>query len=314
MYRGHASSVTALAWSPDGTRIATADYHERIHIWESTTGTPCSIDRYTGIPGPIGDIAWSPDGKYIAFGNRNAAAVVRSLVTRQERVLDDLCGKVDVIAWSPNGSRLASGSVGKVYGDALAYIVQVWDTITEENIFTHYLSLPLGKGRDWFSLVKGGFVSMRWLPDNTGITFVNLDGTLETWDTMAQKQLFLHKASGRQNMARAVALSPDGRSLATIRADQAVEVSETISGRVLCTYRGHQSQVHVIAWSPDSKCIASGSEDTTVHIWDAKTGKHIFTHQGHSSRVNVAAWSPDGRHVASASSDQTIQTWQVKGL
>ncbi len=314
MYRGHASSVTALAWSPDGTRIATADYHERIHIWESTTGTPCSIDRYTGIPGPVGDIAWSPDGKYIAFGNRSAAAVIRSLATRQERVLDDLCGKVDVIAWSPNGSRLASGSAGKVYGDALAYIVQVWDTITEENIFTHYLSLPLGKGRDWFSLVKGGFVSMRWLPDNTGITFVNLDGTLETWDTMAQKQLFLHKASGRQNMARAVALSPDGRSLATIRADQAVEVSETISGRVLCTYRGHQSQVHVIAWSPDSKCIASGSEDTTVHIWDAKTGKHIFTHQGHSSRVNVAAWSPDGRHVASASSDQTIQTWQVKGL
>jgi serine/threonine protein kinase len=314
IYRGHTSSVTALAWSPDGTRIATTDYHERIHIWESTAGTSCSIDSYTGIPGPVGDIAWSPDGKYIAFGNRSAAAVIRSLATKQERVLDDLCGKVDVIAWSPNSSRLASGSIGKIYGDALAYIVQVWDTVRAENTFTHYFSLPLGEGRDWLSLTKGGFVSMRWLPDNTGITFVNLDRTLETWDTVAQKQLFLQNASGRQNMARAVVLSPDGRSLATILADQTVEVSETISGRTLCTYRGHQSTVHVVAWSPDSKRIASGSEDTTVQVWDATTGKHIFTHQGHSSCVNVLGWSPDGRHVASASSDKTVQTWQVKGL
>lgn len=314
MYHGHASSVTALAWSPDGASIATADYHEQIHIWESTTGTSYSVDRYPGIPGPIGDIAWSPDGKHIAFGNRSAAAVVRSLVTKVERTLDDLCGNVDGIVWSPDGSRLASGSVGKIYGDTQAYIVQVWDTVTEENIFTQYLSLPLGKGRDWLSLAKGGFVSMRWLPDNTGMTFANLDRTLETWNTTTQKQLFLQKASGRQHMARAVVLSPDGRFLATILADQTVAVSETISGRTLCTYRGHQSTVHVVAWSPDSKYIASGSEDTTVHIWDAKTGKHIFTHQGHASRVNVVAWSPDGKRLASASSDQTVQTWQVEGL
>lgn len=314
MYHGHASSVTALAWSPDGTRIATADYHEQIHIWEATTGTPCLIDSYTGIPGPVGDIAWSPDGKYIAFGNRNAAAVIRSLATRQEMVLDGLCGNVDVIAWSPDGSRLASGSVGKIYGDTQAYIVQVWDIVTEETIFTHYLYLPLTQGRNWLALAKGGFVSMRWLPDNKSMTFVNLDRTVEKWDITAQKQLFAQDAHGSRDLACAVVLSPDGRSLASIMSDQTVEVSETISGRTLSKYRGHQEPVNVVAWSPDSKHIASGSADATVHVWEAKTGKHTFTYHGHASHVNVLAWSPDGKRVASASSDQTVHTWRVEGL
>ncbi|MBA2394160.1 MAG: protein kinase [Ktedonobacteraceae bacterium] len=314
MYRGHVSSVTALAWSSDGTHIATADYHEQMHIWKSMTGVPCSVDSHADIPGPVGGIAWSPDGMYLAFGNRSAAAVIRSLVTGEERVLDDLCGNVDVMAWSPNGSRLASGSVGKVYGDTQVYIVQIWDTLTEESIFTHYLYLPLVKGRSWFSLAKGGFVSMRWLPDNTGMTFVNLDKTVETWDTTTQKRLFAQDAHSHRAAACAVALSPDGKSLASLMADQTVEVSEAISGHILCTYRGHQGLVHVVAWSPDSKYIASSSTDAAVHVWDAKTGQHVYTYQGHTSRVNVLAWSPDGRHVASASSDRTVHTWQVQGL
>lgn len=314
IYRGHASSVTSLAWSPDSTRIASTDHHERMHIWEAMTGVTQSVESHTGSPGPVAAIAWSPDGKHIAFGNRSTAAVIRTLATRQERVFDDVCGMVDMVAWSPNGSHLASGCIGKLYGDSQAYIIQVWNTATEKNIFTHYLSLPLGKGRDWLSLAKGGFVSMRWLPDNTRMTFVNLDKGMETWDITAQKQLFAQNAHGDNTMARTIVLSPDGRSVASLMADQAIEVSETISGRILCTYRGHQDSAHVIAWSPDGKYIASGCADATVHVWDVKTGKHIFIYRGHSSGVNVVAWSPDGKHVASASSDHTVHTWLVEGL
>src|SRR5262249_7100856 len=113
IYRGHSSSVSALAWSPDGTRIVSTDHHERIHVWEAMTGMACSVDSHTAGPGPVGSMAWSPDGKSIAFGNRSTSALVRTLATRQEKVFDDICGTVDAIAWSPNGSRLASGSVGK---------------------------------------------------------------------------------------------------------------------------------------------------------------------------------------------------------
>jgi serine/threonine protein kinase len=313
IYRGHSSAVTALAWSPDGARIVSID-DQRMHIWEAMRGAICSVNSHMSAPGSVGGIAWSPDGKHIAFGNRNAAAVMCTLATGQEKVFDDLCGNVDAITWSPHGSYLASGSVGKIYGDTLAYLIQIWDTRTEETIFTHYLYLPLTQGRNWLALAKGGFVSMRWFPDNKNMTFVNLDRIAETWDITAQKQLFTQNAHGSRDLARAVDLSPDGRLLALIMADQTVEVSETISGRTLCTYHGHQEPVNVVAWSPDSKYVASGSADTTVQVWDAKTGKHIFTYLGHTSHINVLAWSPDGKHVASASSDQTVHTWRVEGL
>ena len=314
IYRGHASSVTTLAWSPDETRIVSTDYHEQIHIWSAMQGVIHSVDSHTASPGPIGSMAWSPDGKHIAFGNRSTAAVVRTLATRQERVLGDVCGMVDAIAWSPNGSRLASGIVGKFYGDAQEYIVQVWNIATEENIFTHYLSLPLVKGRDWLSLTKGGFVSMKWLPDNTGMTFVNLDKTVETWDTTTQKQLFTRRTHNQTNTVRRVVLSPDGEYIASTMADQTIEVSETISGRALCTYCGHQDPIYVVAWSPDSKYIASGGADATVQIWDAKDGKQIFVYQDHTCDVNVISWSSSGKYIASADSNQIVRTWQVEGL
>lgn len=155
---------------------------------------------------------------------------------------------------------------------------------------------------------------MRWLPDNTGIVFVNLDKRVETWDNTAQKQIFAQNAHSENTMARIIVLSPDGRYVASLMADQAVEVSETISGRILCTYHGHQDSAYVIAWSPDGKYIASGCADATVHVWDVKTGKNIFIYRGHSSGVNVVAWSPDGKHVASASSDHTVHSWLVEGL
>jgi serine/threonine protein kinase/aspartate 1-decarboxylase len=314
-YHGHSSLVSALAWSPDGTRIASTDYDERVHIWDARTGISVSIDNYAGCPGPAGAITWSPDGSHIALGNRSTAALVRMLATKQKQDFDGICGKVDAIAWSYNGSRLASGSIGKVYGDNLAYVVQVWETASGQNIFTQYFYLPLGKRRDWLSLsAKGGFVSMQWLPDNTRMIFVNLDKTVETWNVSSQRAVSRLHFQERNDEAQMVVLSPDGRYAASVMADQTVEVWNTASGNRICTYRGHQDQVNVVAWSPDAKHIASGSQDATIQVWNAKTGQQIFTYRGHTGSVHVVAWSPDAKYIASASSDRTVRTWQVEGL
>ena len=313
-YRGHAFPVTALAWSPDGKSILSADYGECFHIWDPITGTTLSVDTYRGLAEAASVLAWSPDGKQVALGNRNVAACIRTIATGEKRSFSEMRSTVDAIMWSPNGSRLASGSVGKVYEDEIAYIVQVWDTATNKNVFTKYLFLPHIRGRDWSSLTKGGFVAMKWLPDNIRITFVNLDKTVETWDTITGKQLFIQMASPQSNQVRSVVLSPDGKYLASLMKDQTVEVSEILSGRIICTYLGHQHVVNVIAWSPHSRFIASGGVDASVQVWDARTGKHISMHHGHASHVRLLAWSPDGHSIVSTSGDNTVEVWEVKGV
>jgi eukaryotic-like serine/threonine-protein kinase len=315
-YHGHSSAVSALAWSPDGTRIASTDYHKRVHIWSATSGVSVSVDNYAGNPGSVGAIAWSPDGKHIALGNRTVP-FVRTLATRQNQDLDGICGKVDAISWSPDGSRLASGSVSKLYGDNLAYLVQIWETASGQNIFTQYFYLPLGKGRDWLSLsAKGGFVSMKWLPDNTHMIFANLDKTVETWNVSSQKAVSRRHFHGRNDEVQMVVLSPDGRRAASVMVDQAVEVWDTASGDRICTYQGHQDQINAVAWSPDSRYIASGSQDATIQVWSAMTGQQVCSYRGHAGSVHVVVWSPDGKHIASASSDsdRTVRIWQVEGL
>src|SRR6266496_2552603 len=70
-YRGHTSAVNAVAWSPDGKRIASASADGTVQVWDATAGS--NIYIYTGhgkdfAGTSIIAVAWSPDGKLIASG------------------------------------------------------------------------------------------------------------------------------------------------------------------------------------------------------------------------------------------------------
>ncbi|MEM8885747.1 MAG: protein kinase [Planctomycetota bacterium] len=62
--RGHASKVYGLAFSPDGTRLASGSHDETIRIWDPNSGT--SLLELTGHTNYVYDVEWSPDGKTLA--------------------------------------------------------------------------------------------------------------------------------------------------------------------------------------------------------------------------------------------------------
>ncbi len=77
-YRGHTHFVETLAWSPDGSRIASGGWDEKVHVWDHTKAEPILIyDGHAsnkavsgGMPeGMIFAVAWSPDGTSIASGS-----------------------------------------------------------------------------------------------------------------------------------------------------------------------------------------------------------------------------------------------------
>jgi len=63
-YYGHTNAIQALAWSPDGKRLASGSWDTTVQVWNATTGQ--QIFTYRGHADIIGSLAWSPDGKRIA--------------------------------------------------------------------------------------------------------------------------------------------------------------------------------------------------------------------------------------------------------
>lgn len=68
-YTGHSKAVNAVAWSPDGKRIASGSQDETVQVWNADDGS--NVLAYTGHSDKVTSIAWSLDGKQIASGSQD---------------------------------------------------------------------------------------------------------------------------------------------------------------------------------------------------------------------------------------------------
>ncbi|MGE3806437.1 MAG: protein kinase [Gemmataceae bacterium] len=108
-----------------------------------------------------------------------------------------------------------------------------------------------------------------------------------------------------------LALSPDGKLLATAGLDGSVVIWDRVNQRVRHTISAHRPSVRSVAFAPDGKTLASGGDDRHVRVWDVNSGKETAALLGHAASVRAVAFTPDGKQVASGSSDTTIKLWDL---
>jgi hypothetical protein len=96
----------------------------------------------------------------------------------------------------------------------------------------------------------------------------------------------------------AVAIAPDGSTLASAGHDGAIRFWSLNTRKELRTIPGHPGKVRSIAFSPDGKVLATASSEKTVRLWDASSGKQLRKLSGSLENVVSVAFSPDGKNLA----------------
>ncbi|MEW5872855.1 MAG: pentapeptide repeat-containing protein [Chloroflexota bacterium] len=121
---------------------------------------------------------------------------------------------------------------------------------------------------------------------------------------------------GETQEFKCVAISPDGRLLASASRDKLVRLWESSSGRELHSLRGHTDDVNDLAFSPDGQLLASASDDKTIRLWNVENGHPVHSFQGHITNVRCVAFSLDGSLLASggggwSDKDTSVRLWEV---
>jgi WD40 repeat protein len=287
-YRGHSDVVLAVAWSPDGKRIASGGDDQTVQVWDAANGG--NVYTYRGHSQQVWAVVWSPNGKRIASGSTDETVQVWDAANGGNvYTYRGHSAIVNAVAWSPDGKRIASGSTDET--------VQVWDAANGGNVYTY-------RGH------SNTVIAVVWSPNGKRIASGGNDNTVQVWDAANGGNVFTYR--GHSSPVYAVAWSPDGRHIASGGLDNTMQVWDAANGGHVFT--SHTDFVHSVTWSPDGKRIASGGgyyhgTDHTVQVWDATNGRNIYTYRKHSDEVTRVAWSPDGRRIASGSDDRTVQVW-----
>jgi WD40 repeat protein len=287
--RGDTQRVFALAFSPDGARLAGGGRDGRVHLWNSDGGHEARL--------------WAAPAAWVAFG-----ASGRTLAAAGQAGADNALFLLPLDRAAP-GRAVVRGTT-PLRGLALAADGRALVSAGADHVVRLY---PLEETGPAGPAVKfEGHTRDVWAvalhPQGTLIASASDDETIRIWNVAkgrAERILV-----GHTNGVRAVAFSADGTRLVSGSVDRTVRVWDVATGKELQRLEGHGGSVKAVAFHPDGQRVASAGVDRTVRVWDLATGTAEKL-EGSAGVVAALAFHPHGRRLASAGEDRVVRLWDL---
>jgi WD40 repeat protein len=334
--------VMAGAFSPDGKRLVTSGTEKAIRLWDVATGK--EITPYNGHHHAISQVAISPDGRTVLTAGNDG------LICRWDRSTGQILWQT---RQSFSVSHVAVSADGKIAATAGAEpeVVRLWDAVTGKELRTfrgpkggiravalspdasavavaawdrtiRFWSIANGEERLRIALPSTnkdyrGDCPLVFTPDGKTLISGSADNEMNVlylWDTTTGKEVRQIK----QHASR-LALSPDGRIIASTSWDGILHLWEMSTGREL---RRIEKAGACMAFAPDGWSLATGDSSGVIHLWELATGAERRRLLGHESDRDVEnsfgsgvtslAFSSDGKTLISGGGDTTALIWDIR--
>ena len=285
---GHSDEPTALAYSPDGSLVASGSKDRIVKIWDAGTGKlsgAFTANEY------LHSLFFLPDSQQLmAVRNSNTPSVIDTkTATSVDITLPEYAGCTAAI--SPDGRTLA---YAKLYDSKT---IVIWNM--QEKTPTRQ-----------FSGHQERVKSLVFFPDGKRFASASLDdGEVIVWDLSSGDKLFrLQHVDGR---AARLAISPDGGTLVSSGDGRRVCLWDTMTGQKKGTV-DVQDWCEAVAFSPDGRTLATAFDLKRVRLWDTTTWQPTITLDAYPSFLKYVVFSPNGALLVAARKDGSVEMWDVR--
>jgi WD40 repeat protein len=291
----HDGAVRSVAFSSDGTRLATAGDDLSARLTDLEAG-----HELLRIAHPsrrlrsrkLLSVAVHPDGERIATASRDHTARVRSVRSGDELLVVTHARWVRAVSFSPDGRLIATAG-----SDGVARVSALADGRTQLTIASEKALNAVAFSHDSTRLATAG--------DDHSACVWDLTKT----DSPGSAEVKPMRCVTHDDVVWAVAFSPDGTSLATASSDRSARVWELGAWREPLRL-DHEAAVWSVAFSPDGTRLTTAGADTVARVWNRADRREVLAVE-HDDVIFQVTFSPEGRRLATASADHTARVWEL---
>jgi WD40 repeat protein len=286
----HTKGVNKVAYSPDGSLLASAGADGRLILWNSATRN--AVATLTAHAESVTSIAFAPNGKLFASGSWLGEVILWDTAKREALMAPIAAHEVSVddIAFSPDGALMATSS-SRDGGN-----VKVWE-------------VPSGKLRYERNARHGAAYCVAFSPD--GATLASGGGKYVVLFNAADGRALGAPIEADTGVVYDIAYSADGKVFATAGTDGVRLWDAATCQAIGAPLEERGDQVNGIAFDARGALLASAGHDHTVTIRDRATRQVVGEPlTGHTDYVDAVAFAPDGKQLASAGHDGKVNLWE----